>query len=142
MTMSIIAIDILDRYELEQLRDSCNRRLLLMHRTQGLTLIELLELLDEVKTTLRDQGKAWHSLERWQWIDGEIRFWLNPCDQQRYRMGWFALDDLIAWAHDLGPIVADAAHDIDDLVEDSTAAWPFGESPSGARLGRYINILR
>jgi hypothetical protein len=121
MIMNSIAIDTLDRYELEQLRDSCNCRLLLMHRIQGLTLIELLELLEEVKTTLRDQGKEWYSLERWQWIDGEIRFWLNPCDQQRYRMGWFALDDLIAWTHDLGLIVADAAHDIDDQVEDIIA---------------------
>ena len=57
--------------------------------------------------TARPSGTlaAWRSLERWQWMDGEIRFWLNPTDQENYRSGWFSIDDLIAWAHDTGPIV-------------------------------------
>lgn len=98
-------IESLDLYELEELRDACNRRLLRMRRTQGLALPELLHLFDDVKVTLQDQGKEWHSLERWQWIDGEIRFWLNPNDQDIYRTGWFSIDDLISWTHDQGPIV-------------------------------------
>ena len=56
-------------------------------------------------STLSDQGKEWHSLERWQWMDGEIRFRLNPSDQELYRTGWFSIDDLIAWTGELGPIV-------------------------------------
>ena len=98
-------IDALDIYELEQLRDRVNRRLLQMRRTEGLRLPELLRLFEEVKITLQDQGKEWHSLERWQWMDGGIRFWLNPNEQDLYRSGWFSIDDLIAWTHDQGPIV-------------------------------------
>jgi hypothetical protein len=95
----------LDIEELEQLRDACSRRLLRMRRTQGLSLPDLLRLLEDVKVTLSEQGKEWHSLERWQWMDGEIRFWLNPNEQDLYRTGWFSIDDLIAWTGELGPIV-------------------------------------
>src|SRR5437879_1724533 len=98
-------IESLDIAELEQLRDACSRRLLQMRRTHGLALPDLLRLFEEVKATLSDQGKEWHSLERWQWMDGEIRFWLNPSDQELYRTGWFSIDDLIAWTGELGPIV-------------------------------------
>ena len=90
---------------LEELRDAINRRLLKLRRTKNLTLPELLQLLDEVKKTLTDQGKEWKSLERWQWMDGEIRFWLNPNEQDIYRAGWFSIDDLIAWTHEYGPIM-------------------------------------
>lgn len=102
-----MAMDIthLEAQELEQLRDAINRRLLQMRRTKGLTLPELLHLFEEVKQTLTDQGKEWRSLERWQWMEGEIRFWLNPNDQSNYQSGWFSIDDLIAWAHNSGPVV-------------------------------------
>jgi hypothetical protein len=100
-------IDMLDIAELEALRDACNRRLLELKRTRGLTLFELLRLLDEVKATLQDQHKNWHSLERWQWMEGEIRFWLNPVDQDIYKTGWFSIDDLIAWTHNHGPVLSD-----------------------------------
>jgi hypothetical protein len=102
-----MALDIthLEAQELEQLRDEINRRLLQMRRTKGLTLPELLRLFEEVKQTLTDQGKEWRSLERWQWVEGEIRFWLNPNDQANYQSGWFSIDDLIAWAHNSGPVV-------------------------------------
>jgi hypothetical protein len=103
----------LDVAELEALRDAINRRLLELRRTRGLTLPDLLRLLDEVKATLRDQNKDWHSLERWQWIEGEIRFWLNPIEQDIYRAGWFSIDDLIAWTHDHGPVVIE-----EELVEE------------------------
>lgn len=99
-------VESLNREQLEQLRDACNRRLLEMRRTQGLTLAELLRLFEEVKTTLSDQGKEWHSLERWQWMEGEIRFWLNPSDQENYRTGWFSIDELIAWSQERGPVIA------------------------------------
>lgn len=105
-------IENLEVEQLEQLRDAINRRLLQIRRTKGLTLPELLRLFDEVKQTLTDQGKEWRSLERWQWMDGEIRFWLNPAAQDLYRPGWFSIDDLIAWAHDSGPVV------IEDEFED------------------------
>ncbi len=103
----IMEVDIerLEVPELEELRDAINRRLLKLRRTKNLTLPELLQLLDEVKKTLTDQGKEWKSLERWQWMDGEIRFWLNPNEQDIYRAGWFSIDDLIAWTHEYGPIM-------------------------------------
>lgn len=100
-----VDIEHLEVSELEELRDAVNRRLLQLRRTKNLTLPELLQLLEEVKKTLTDQGKEWKSLERWQWMDGEIRFWLNPNEQDIYRSGWFSIDDLIAWTHEYGPIV-------------------------------------
>ncbi|HEU4327099.1 MAG TPA: hypothetical protein VFS21_28425 [Roseiflexaceae bacterium] len=119
--------------ELEQLRDECNRRILAMRQTKGLALVDLLRLLEEVKATLTDQGKEWFSLERWQWMDGEVRFWLNPKDQDLYRTGWFSIDDLIAWSQDIGAIMIE--QDFDD--EEST--WPQGMEvtwhPSGSTAG-------
>src|ERR1044071_9644180 len=106
-------IESLDVQELEQLRDACSRRLLQMRRTHGLSLPDLLRWFEEVKVTLSDQQKEWHSLERWQWMDGEIRFWLNPSDQDLYRSGWFSIDNLIAWVSDQGPIVIEEEFDED-----------------------------
>ena len=110
-------IETLDIQELEQLRDRVNRRLLQMRRTEGLRLPELLQLFEEVKATLQDQGKEWRSLERWQWMDGGIRFWLNPNDQDIYRAGWFSIDELIAWTNDIGPIV------IEEEIEEDQGPW-------------------
>lgn len=101
----------LDIGQLEQLRNQINRRLLQMRRTEGLRLPELLELFEEVKMNLLDQGKEWHSLERWQWMEGGIKFWLNPTDQDLYRPGWYTIDELIAWTHDTGPVMIE---DLDD----------------------------
>lgn len=98
----------LDDDQLYRLRDAVNMQLLGRRRTAGLQLNELLSLLEEVKVALRDQGKEWRSLERWQYIDGQICFWLNPTDQSRYQIGWFSIDDLIRWAHDAGPVVIGA----------------------------------
>ena len=113
-----IDIGTLDIAGLEALRDACNRRLLALRHTRGLTLHELLLLLEEVKATLRDQQKDWHSLERWQWMEGEIRFWLNPVEQDMYKTGWFSIDDLIAWAHNHGPV----------LVEEELEEGPWDEA--------------
>src|SRR5690349_23469115 len=112
----MVSIEDLNIDELEQLRDACNRRILEMRRTKGLALPDLLRLLEEVKATLSDQGKEWHSLERWQWMDGEIRFWLNPSEQDLYRTGWFSIDDLIAWTAELGPIMIEEAPEEDANV--------------------------
>jgi hypothetical protein len=116
--MPNIDLGALDIAQLEALRDACNRRLLELRRTEGLTLPELLRLLDEVKATLRDQQKEWYSLERWQWMEGEIRFWLNPVEQDIYNTGWFSIDDLIAWTHDHGPV----------LVEEEFEEGPWDEA--------------
>ena len=104
-------IQSLDIGQLEQLRNQINRRLLQMRRTEGLRLPELLELFEEVKMNLLDQGKEWHSLERWQWMEGGIKFWLNPTEQDLYRPGWYTIDELIAWTHDTGPVMIE---DLDD----------------------------
>ena len=113
-----IDIGALDIATLEALRDACNRRLLELRHTRGLTLPELLRLLDEVKATLRDQRKDWYSLERWQWMEGEIRFWLNPVEQDIYKTGWFSIDELIAWTHDHGPV----------LIEEELEEGPWEEA--------------
>lgn len=119
----MIDIEQLTVEELERLRDACNRRLLRMRNTERLNLTELLRLLEEVKLTLRDQGKHWRSLEYWQWKDGQICFWLNPTDQVRYRSGWYTIDELIAWTHDYGPIMADLdSDDVTAFDEDDTAS--------------------
>lgn len=111
----IVDIESLDIDELEQLRDACRRRLLELKSTRRRTLPELLRMLEEIKRTLNDQEKEWQSLERWQWVDGEIRFWLNPRDQANYHMGWFSIDELVAWTHNRGPIMRDFEDDeLDD----------------------------
>jgi hypothetical protein len=115
---SIVDISALDIAELERLRDACNRRLLELRRTHGLTLPDLLRLFEETKLALQDQHKEWRSLERWQWIEGEIRFWLNPTDQENYRSGWFSIDDLIAWAHNQGPVMVEPEYDEDELEDE------------------------
>ena len=110
----------LDYQQLAQLRDAVNRRMLRLRRTTGLRLPELLSMLEEVKQTLRDQGKEWRSLERWQWMDGEVRFWLNPVDQHNYNVGWFSIDELVQWAHDMGPVLAYE----EELAEEELARVP------------------
>lgn len=94
----------LDIHQLEALRDACSMRLLEMRRTD-LPLPQLLELLDEVKQILRDQGKEYHGLDARQWLDGCMRFWLNPVEQDIYRSGWYSIDELILWTRERGPVM-------------------------------------
>jgi hypothetical protein len=115
----MVDLETLDYQQLMELRDAVNRRMLQLRRTTGLRLPDLLALLEEVKLTLRDQGKEWRSLERWQWMDGEVRFWLNPVDQNSYAVGWFTIDELVQWAHDMGPVLI-----ADDEDYDKPLAWP------------------
>lgn len=121
--IAMVDFDTLTIDELEDLRNECNRRILEMRQTKGLPLPDLLHLLEEVKVTLQNQGKDWYSLERWQWMDGEVRFWLNPHDQSNYRTGWFSMDDLIAWSQDRGAVIIDDYQD-DDFEEERERA-PF-----------------
>jgi hypothetical protein len=100
-----IDIEGLSIEELEQLRDAINQRLLQLRYSNRHTLPELLRMLEEVKALLNDQGKQWRSLERWQWMDGQIRFWLNPTDQVQYQSGWFTIDELIQWSQNNGPVL-------------------------------------
>jgi hypothetical protein len=93
-----------------------------MRRTEGLRLPELLRLFEEVKVTLQDQGKEWHSLERWQWMEGGIKFWLNPNDQDMYHSGWFSIDELIAWTYDTGPVM------IEELVDEEQGEGPWEQA--------------
>ncbi|MCS6842419.1 MAG: hypothetical protein NZ699_01330 [Roseiflexus sp.] len=113
-----IDLDALDVSELERLRDAINRRILRKRRTKGLTLPELLRLFEETKAVLAEHHREWRSLERWQWMDGEIKFWLNPVDQESYRAGWYSIDDLIAWVYNEGPIVIRREEDEDDELDD------------------------
>jgi hypothetical protein len=91
--------------ELERLRNSINQRLLELRSSESRNLSDLLRMLDDLKVTLQDQGKEWRSLERWQYMDGEIRFWLNPTDQDQYRSGWYTIDELLAWVRNSGPVL-------------------------------------
>lgn len=109
-----IDIGLLSIEELEQLRDAVNQRLLQLRSSERRSLPELLRMLEEVKLTLQGQGKEWRSLERWQWMEGDIRFWLNPIDQELYQAGWYTIDELIGWTRQVGPIV----HTFEDEDED------------------------
>ncbi len=102
--MTDIDIEAMSIEELERLRDAVNQRLLRLRYSNRHTLPELLRMLEELKAVLNDQGKHWRSLERWQWMDGQIRFWLNPTDQVQYQSGWYTIDELIQWSQGYGPV--------------------------------------
>lgn len=116
--MTDIDIEGLNIEELEQLRDAVNQRLLQLRYSNRHTLPELLRMLEEVKAVLNDQGKQWRSLERWQWMDGQIRFWLNPTDQVQYQSGWYTIDDLIQWSRNRGPVLVE-----EEPVEEEDDTW-------------------
>lgn len=109
-----IDISMLDIIELEELRDTVSRRLLQLRRTPTMRLPELLMLFEQTKEALTQQGKDWYALDRWQWIDGAIRFWLNPRDQELYHSGWYTIDELIGWAHNDGPVLNQSEDDESD----------------------------
>lgn len=111
--MTAIDIEGMSIGELERLRDAVNQRLLELRYTNRHTLPELLRMLEELKVALGDQGKEWRSLERWQWMDGQIRFWLNPTDQVRYQAGWYTIDELLLWSQNRGPVIVPAEEDED-----------------------------
>lgn len=138
----MINLEALSIDELAAVRDACSRRLLELRQPARRTLPELLSMLEEVKSILRDQGKQWRSLERWQWMDGQIRFWLNPTDQENYQLGWYTIDELIAWTQERGPIVrtfeddADEADENDEYVGTTANGIPIAWLPRNARAWR------
>ncbi|MEN9328271.1 MAG: hypothetical protein RI947_1079 [Candidatus Parcubacteria bacterium] len=97
-------IDSLDVPGLEAIQNACSVRLLEMRRTD-LPLSQLLELLAEIKANLEDQRKHYHGLDSWQWMDGCMKFWLNPVEQDIYQSGWFSIDELRLWLKDQGPVM-------------------------------------
>lgn len=115
--MTYIDIQELDVPELERLRDAVNRRLLQLRYSDRHTLPELLRMLEELKVVLNDQGKQWRSLERWQWMDGQIRFWLNPTDQVQYQSGWYTIEELLQWSYNAGPVI------VHDEEADEAETW-------------------
>ena len=114
--------------ELIDLRDTINQRLLTIQRSQTLRLDEILALFEQTRTALHDHGHRWHTLERWQWMDGEVRFWLNPVDQERYAVGWFSIDDLIAWQHDSGPVLRNTTTNTSNR-DDVSVRWLTVDNP-------------
>lgn len=112
--MTDIDIDGLGIEELEHLRDAVNQRLLQLRYSNRHTLPELLRMLEELKGVLNDQGKQWRSLERWQWMDGQIRFWLNPTDQVQYQSGWYTIDELLQWSRNGGPVIVREEEELDE----------------------------
>lgn len=37
--------------------------------------------------------------------NGQLKFFLNPKDTDKYNQGWYSLEDLLLWVNDKGPIV-------------------------------------
>ncbi len=126
--MSGIDVSHLSYIELIALRDTINQRLLAIQRSHTLRLDEILALFEQTRTALHDHGHRWHTLERWQWMDGEVRFWLNPIDQERFAVGWFSIDDLIAWLHDSGPVLRNTTTNTSNR-DDVSVRWLTVDNP-------------
>lgn len=63
-----------------------------------------------IEEYLKSKGKRWFTLSpRWA-NEGktEVRFWLNPYDQQIYNCGWYSVEDLRLWGDDQGPVLKQA----------------------------------
>lgn len=72
------------------------------------------ELLKRVRDTgimakLEASGKRFYALSPRLDDKGELTFWLNPCEQNRYNYGWMSLQDLQDWADNKGRIVKQVA---------------------------------
>lgn len=58
-----------------------------------------------IEETLKQAKKRYYALSpRRDEKSGELRYWLNPCEQDVNNYGWFTLEDLKLWAVDEGPI--------------------------------------
>lgn len=64
-----------------------------------------------IERELRAAGLNWYALcPKWEGPgEDEIRVWLNPAEQRRYRHGWYSIQDLRLWARGEGPVVAQGA---------------------------------
>lgn len=60
-----------------------------------------------IEKILKDAGKRYFALSP-RWKDEsktELKFWLNPMEQNCYNSGWFTLDELKEWVNNKGPIM-------------------------------------
>lgn len=60
-----------------------------------------------IEDKLRAAEKHYYAI-RPQWTDDtktEMKFWINPYDQQKYNHGWYTMEDLEAWMRGEGPII-------------------------------------
>lgn len=58
---------------------------------------------------LKAAGLRWFALSP-RWADAEeteVKFWLNPMDQQDYHYGLYSVDELRQWAKGTGPVMID-----------------------------------
>lgn len=59
-----------------------------------------------LEATLKRAGKSWMALSpRWNADQTEVRFWLNPMDQQTNQAGLYSVTELEAWARNEGPVL-------------------------------------
>ena len=60
-----------------------------------------------VAAALKAAGRRTYALSpAWRDEEGsDIIFFLNPCEQQRYRSGWFTVSELLAWTRGEGPVM-------------------------------------
>lgn len=61
-----------------------------------------------IEKKLEKAGKRWFALspsrnEQKEKSKYDIRFWLNPMEQNKYNSGWFTVEELEQWANDKGP---------------------------------------
>jgi len=62
-----------------------------------------------ITSLLKEAKKGFYSLSP-NWADKEkkeLKWWLNPRDQNKNNFGWYKIEDLELWAKDLGPIPKD-----------------------------------
>ena len=63
-----------------------------------------------IERILTAAGLKWFALSA-RWKDEakkEVKFWLNPCDQQRNSSGWYTVEELKQWAQGEGPVIKKA----------------------------------
>lgn len=58
-----------------------------------------------IEGKLRKANRAYFSLKPKRGEDGELTFWLNPIQQEKYQAGWYTLEDLEHWAEDRGKVL-------------------------------------
>ena len=60
----------------------------------------------KIEKILKKAGKDYYALvPRWDNEEKtEVKYWLNPRDQENVNYGWFSLEDLKLWAKNKGPI--------------------------------------
>lgn len=67
----------------------------------------------KIEKILEKAGKGYYALSP-KWIKDignitnsqyEVVFWLNPMEQQKYKYGWYTVEELIEWSNDKGPII-------------------------------------